>query len=133
MARNGNQTKELTPKQTRAISALLTAKDVGTAAREAGIGERTLYTWLDEPAFREELKLAERQAIEAVTRRLAGIATHALTVITNIMADETTPASVRLRAATTILDQMLKIRELADLEERIAALEALSGNQSQGG
>lgn len=124
MAGISNQTKELTPKQTRAIAALLIAKDVASAAKEAGLGERTLHTWLDEPAFRAALKEAEGQAIEAAVRRLSGTSQYAVGVMLSVMADKSVPASVRLRAAQNVLEQMVKLKQFADLEERVVALEA---------
>jgi hypothetical protein len=124
MARFSKQDKELTPKQTRAIAALLTAKDVQSAAKEAGVGERTLHTWLDDPAFREALKQAEAEAIQAAQRRLAGTSAYAISVILNVMAEKAIPAGVRLRAAVSILDQLVKLRQYATLEERVAELEA---------
>jgi hypothetical protein len=123
MAGNGTETKELTPKQTRAIVAILSTKDLGTAAKVAAVGERTLYSWLDDPAFREALHKAEDKVIEAATTKLICTSQEALTVIVSIMQDEEAPASVRLRAAQTVLDQMIKLRLLGNLAVRVNALE----------
>jgi hypothetical protein len=114
----------LTPKQARAIVALLTARNLEAAAREAGVGERTLSTWLTDPVFKAALKQAEAEAIEAAGRRLAGYSEHAVSTVLTLMADRNSPPSVRLKAAATILDQLLKWRQYNELEERIAALEA---------
>jgi hypothetical protein len=120
MATNGNPTT----KQQKAIAALLSAKDIQAAAAQAGVGERTLHRWLDEdPAFKTALRAAEAQVIDGVVRRLTGSANSALNVVMVIMLDSTTPVSVRLRAAIAILDQLIKLRELNDLEQRIARLE----------
>jgi hypothetical protein len=124
MAKNGRLPEELTTRQTKAIAALLTSKDLQSAAAAADVADRTLRAWMDDPTFRAALKYAEAEAIDAAQRRLAGTSEHAISVILMIMANKETPASVRLRAATTILDQMLKLRQFAVLEERVAALEA---------
>ncbi len=124
MAEISSQTKELTTKQTRAIAALLTTKDVGSAAKEARIGERTLYTWLDNVSFRAALKQAEAHAIEKAVSLVSGMSQYAVSVIVSLMANERVSDGVRLRAAQTVLDQMVKLREYADLEARVAALEA---------
>lgn len=42
------------------------------------------------------------------------------------MADQRHPAGVRLRAAQTVLEALLKLRELRSIEQRLSALEALS-------
>jgi hypothetical protein len=111
-------------KQKKAIVALLGARDVPAAARQAGVSERTLYRWLDEdPAFREELKAAEADALHSATRRLAGAADGAVMVLMHLMLHQQTPPGVRLRAALGVLDQLIKLRELNSIEERLSALE----------
>lgn len=120
MATNGN----LKTKQHKAIAALLSAKDVQSAAQQAGVGERTLHRWLDEdPEFKAALREAEGRAIDDAVRRLVGATNSALSVVMVIMLDAKNPASVRLRAAISILDQMVKLVELNNFEQRIARLE----------
>lgn len=124
MDKNGTPKDNLMPKQVSAIAALLTVKDVAGAAKDAGVSLRTLRRWMvSDATFIAALKEAQHQALEDVTRRLAGVASYAITTIAALMADKRTPASVRLRAAIAILDQLLRIRELVSLEERIVALE----------
>ena len=126
MADNGT---DLTTRQQRTIAALLAAKDVRAAAQQAKVPERTLYTWMGEPAFRAALYEAEGHLIDAAVRRLLHYQDAALTVILTIMADKQNHAGVRLRAAQTVLEQLLKLRELRDIEERLSALEANIVNQ----
>lgn len=124
MATDGNSTN-LTTKQQRAIVALLSAKDVQSAAQQAGVGERTLHRWLDEDkAFQAALRGAESQAIDGAVRRLTGAANSALNVVMVLMLDQKVSPSVRLRAALSVLEQMVKLREQYNLEQRIAELEA---------
>ncbi len=121
--------KELTPKQAQALRSLLAKPSIGEAAKDAGVTSRTLYRWLDEPAFRQALTQAEDQAINAATRRLVGISEVAVAVIASIMADRNVHAGTRLRAAQAVLDNLLKLVELRNLSERIAALEVGSGHR----
>jgi transposase-like protein len=115
---------DLPTRQSKAIAALLTARDVKSAAETAGVSESTLHRWLDQDqAFRAALKAAEKQAIDTAVRRLAGTANTALSVVLSIMADKTVSATVRLRAALGVLEHLVKLREWADLEERITVLE----------
>ena len=123
MATTGKTTNKLTPQQHRAIAALLNSKSVVEAAQQAQVGARTLYRWLDDPTFSAALAKAEGQLVNAATRRLLRHQDDALTTILVIMADRQHPASVRLRAAQTVIDSMLKLRELRDLEERLTRLE----------
>lgn len=120
MASNG----KLTYKQRKAIAALLSEPTVQRAAEKAGVGERTLHRWLDENLrFQEGLTLAESRAIDKATRRLVILQDEAIQTIEEIMTDDNAPASTRLRAATSVLDYLLKLRELRNVEQRLAALE----------
>lgn len=114
---------ELSTRQQRTIAALLVAKDVRAAAKQAKVSERTLYTWLNENAFRAALYEAEGHLIDSATRRLLHHQEVALTVILSIMADKSNQSGVRLRAAQTVLEQLLKLRELRNIEQRLTALE----------
>lgn len=115
----------LTPKQTRALAALVTCPTIGAAAREAGIGERTLGRWLQEPGFRAALLAAEGQAIDGAVRGLvADLAANHETLRT-IRDDKDLPAAVRLRAAMALDASLLRWRELRNIEARLAALEAV--------
>lgn len=130
MTDDNSQQNKITPtRQARAIAALLTAKDLQSAAKEAGVSEGTLHRWLDDPSFKATLRKAEGEAIDDAVRRLSGTARYAVGVVISIMADKTSPASVRLRAAQTIVDQLVKLKGFADLEDRIAALEEQIGGK----
>lgn len=116
----------LTPKQLAAIAALLSPqyRSIEAVAVAVGIGERTLFRWLDDPQFAAALERAQRETIGAAVRQLTALAGYGVTTIAKIMADTDAPAGVRLRAAIAVLDAMLKLREHADFEERLVRLEA---------
>ncbi len=122
---------DLTSRQQRTISALLAARNVREASKQAKVSERTVYTWLAEPDFRTALYEAEGHLIDAATRRLLHHQDVALTVILTIMADRDNPAGVRLRAAQSVLEQLLKLRELRNVEQRLTALELAHARESQ--
>ena len=114
----------LTPKQHKALAALLSEPTVKAAAAKVGIGERTLHTWLREPAFDAAYTAARHDAVGRAVGRLqhaTGLAVDALVEVLDIR----TPAraGVRVAAAKVILDYALRFRELDELENRIAALE----------
>ena len=122
MASDGN----LTVKQRKAIAALLMARDVQSAAAQAGVGERTLHRWLKEDEeFQTQLRAAETDAIDTAVRRLTGLAEYAINVLITVMADKAISPSVRLRASLAILEQLVRLREFATLEERVARMELL--------
>lgn len=120
---------DLTHKQRRAIPALLSAPTVEDAAALAGVSRESLYRWLrSDPRFRDELHAAEAAALAETSRRLVGLAGRALATIAGVMDDESASATVRLRAAESVLGHLLRVRELVTLEERITALEQSIGS-----
>ena len=120
---NENGSATLTPRQYKAVRALLTEKTVGDAAAVAGIGESTIYRWLSETQFRSALAQAEGEAVAAAGRRLAVLAETALDTVADVMADPTTPAPVRVRACEVILNNLLRYREVVTFETRLTDLE----------
>lgn len=123
MAENGTAETALSAKQQRAIVALLSTKSVAEAAEAAKVGERTLWRWLGEPVFRMHLAGAEADMLDAATRRLLQLQDGAIETVQAIMQDAEASAGVRLRAAQAVLDYLLKLRELRNIEQRLAALE----------
>ena len=117
----------LTPKQQRAISALLASKTMGEAAQSAGVGERTLYTWLTLPAFRAALSAAEGELIDQAVRRLLRLQDLSIDTIEAVLGDMDASQAVRLRASQLVLEITLKLREQRDVEQRLSALEQAAG------
>lgn len=130
MAENGTPEIELNTRQQRAITALLTTRNITEAATAAQVGERSLYRWLNEPAFRAALSAAEGAAIDAATRSLLALQSDAIATIESIMNDCEQPGAVRLRAAQSVLDYLLQLRDLRNMENRLAALEAAYAERS---
>jgi hypothetical protein len=114
---------ELSPKQERAIVALLSEHNVTKAAAIAKVGDRTIYRWLSEPAFSKAYRKARREAFGqaiALTQRYAPLAVNTLA---QVMTDADAPPSAKVQAATTILRFGRDGLELDDLAARIEALE----------
>ena len=117
---------DLTTKQAAAIAALLEGHNQAGAATTAGVTKRTLQRWLTDPTFTAALREGSDGAIRAASARLAALAEHAVTSIAVTMQQPTTPgAGVRLRAADALLGHALRIREHADILERLAQLEKM--------
>lgn len=119
MEQNGT----LTPQQERAIELLLAGSTRVGAAEEVGIGRTTLYRWLKNPAFRQELRDRQAAALEEAMAALAAAAWDLATVIIVLAQATDTPPAVRLQAARGGLADLLRMRESLELEERLAALE----------
>lgn len=118
-------TSSLTPKQEKALSALLTEPTILAAAKKVGVGERTLHTWLGEPAFTEAYRAARRAALGQAIARLQQVSSKAVDALLEVIDTEFTPSppAVRVSAASKILEFALKAMETEDLADRIAALE----------
>lgn len=120
----------LTAKQEKAVVCLLNEPTVTKAAAAAGVGERTLYRWLDEPAFAAAYRKARRQAFGqsiALTQRYSPMAVQVLARIAN---DLSAPMSARVSAAQALLRHGRDAIELDDLAARIEELEAERGGRA---
>lgn len=116
----------ITPGQAKAIAALL-SPDCHTnaeAAKRAGVGLRTLQTWLaSDAAFKTALREAQAAAIERASMRLAALCDAACFQLADNLTIFTQPQHA-LRAAKIVLDAALRLNDHVDLAERVAALEA---------
>src|SRR3954452_11647031 len=123
MSRNITPDGKLTPKQRRAVEALLATGEITAAAREAGVARETLQRWFHEPHFAQAVREAEAAAIDDLSRMLVRLGRSATTTLAKAMNDSTVPWSTRVRAAEASLGRMLQLRELATLEARVTGLE----------
>jgi len=117
----------LSPKQRRAVEALLSTGEVAAAAREAGINRASLHRWLKEPAFLQAVREAEAAALDELSRLLVRLGRTAAATLAKAMSDPAVPWATRVRAADASLSRLLQLRELATLEARVTELERLSG------
>ena len=122
--KNNENVTELTPKQLQALRSLLTKPSVNEAAKDAGVNARTIYRWLELPEFRKALTQAEDQAIDAATRGLISLTEKSILVLNSVLDADVMQPSTKLRAVELALSNLLKLVELRNLSERIAALEA---------
>lgn len=113
----------ITVKQQKAITALLSERTTRDAAKTAGVNEKTLYTWLNEPNFRAALRSAEKDILDDVTRRLSAGQSLALDTLEKLV-KSARHESTKLRASVAWLEMSLKFRDMQDIEERLTALEA---------
>lgn len=121
----------LSMKQRRAVIALLSTATIEGAAAKAGVSPRSVLRWMEDPVFQSAIREAEGQAIDAATRKLIALQDGAILTITSIMADRNTAAGVRVRAARTILEMLLKLRELRNLEDRLRLIENMVYDNNQ--
>jgi hypothetical protein len=116
-------------KYEEAIAALLTQRTVEDAARVAGVSLATLIRWMKIPEFDADYRAARRAAYGQSIARLQQGCSAAVSVLLKVMADPSSPPSVRVRAADSVLDHSAKAIEIEDIEARLAELERASQAQ----
>jgi len=104
---------------------------VESAARAAGISARTAHRRLKEEAFQKRLRDVRAEMVQRTAGMLTGSGLEAGKTLVSLL-DPTNPPTVRHGAARTILELGLKLRENAEMEERLAALEARAAQGDPG-
>lgn len=111
-------------KQTRAIDALLTSPTVRAAAESAGVPERTLFRWLGEEPFSNELASRRREIQKQVLSSIAEYAEKAVREL-GAIATGSERDSVRRAACKDVLEITLKVAAALDVDDRISKLERM--------
>ena len=105
--------------------ALASGRRVVDAAESAGLSERTAYRRRAEPDFQARVKELRSELVDAASGRLVATMTKAVVTLKRLLDDE--DSNVQARAAGLLLTHALRVTELVDLAERVAALEARPG------
>ncbi|MBP0726776.1 hypothetical protein J5Y03_16580 [Bacillus sp. RG28] len=113
----------LDAKQEKAIIALINEPTITRAARAAGIGETTLYRWLQEEGFNKEYRSVRKQALSQTIARLQTGTTKAAETLEEVMDDKEASSSSRVTASKTVLEMAFKAYELEELASKMDDLE----------
>ena len=100
----------LTERQRAALPYIAAFPNMGQAARAAGIGRSTLYRWMEDESFREEVTRLREAAAQLACVQLQGQMLTAVLVLDETMHHE--DAAIRLRAARFVLKFGLQTGEL---------------------
>jgi hypothetical protein len=109
-------------RQERVAALLASGSTIRDAAVESGAGERTIHSWLDDPAYRAFVGGLRDHILAETIGRLTRAATRAATVLEGLLEAES--EGVRFRAALGLIDTMIKTREHGELSARVSELEA---------
>lgn len=112
-------------KQEQVIAALLSCRTIAEAADQAGVGERSIYRYLNEPGFQEAFRAARRRVLSRTTARLQQAAEDAVATLTAMLHEG--PAYSRVSAARSILEWSFRAMEIEDVVARLEALEEETG------
>ncbi len=102
---------------------------VESAARECGLSPRTIYRRLQEPAFRRRLQALRADMVQRTAGTLTAASAEAVRTLLELLKPKVADTT-RLGAAKAVLESGVKLRELAELEERMAALEEQMAQQA---
>jgi hypothetical protein len=109
-------------KEEALIAALLTHPTVEKAAVAAGISHSSAIRWMKDPDFAEKYRAARIDVMRRVSARLQTAASEAVEGLRDVLSNGESEAA-RVSAARCILDSALRVTELEDIMERLAALE----------
>ena len=105
----------------RLLSELAAGSPVEQAAKAAGLSQRTVYRRLRDSGFQRRLRAARDELVTEALGELTGSAQDAVATLKRLL--DASDDRVRLTAARTILEQLLRLRETVQLEQRLSALE----------
>jgi hypothetical protein len=108
-------------RQQRVAVLLSSGSTIRNAATETSTGERTVYGWLDDPAYRAFVAGFRDQILAETIGRLTQAASRAASDLEALLGSESD--QVRLRAALGVIDVMIRTREHGELAARVAELE----------
>jgi hypothetical protein len=104
------------------LLALACGATADSAAQKAGVGARTVHRRLADPDFRRRLQELRGDMVQRTSGALTAASTEAVRTLLELL-KPTQPPAVRLGAARAVLELGLKLREAAELEGRLAAVE----------
>lgn len=104
------------------LISLACGSTIEAAAAKAGLTKRTVHRRLEDPDFRQQLQEFRANMIERASSMLGAAAMEAVKTLLSLM-ERTVPHATRLGAARAVLELGIKLRDLIEVEQRLAALE----------
>jgi len=114
--------KSLTTRQQQALVMIITGRSVADAAEAAHVRRQTVYTWLNQPHFKQVMEKEKSNFLERISLSLASLGEKAIRALDQALEDEN--ISVKLRAADIYFSQSRAYKDQIEFEKRINALES---------
>ena len=108
------------------ITALLTSDTQKEASAKVGISDRTLRSYLANPAFNAEYRRRKCKVLEDATRQLQTCLKTAINALKEIVMNKDSSDGARINASRAILEYGLRFTEITDIMTRLEALEQTS-------
>ena len=114
----------LTPSQERAIRAMLTARSIAAAARQADVGQSTLRRWLrEDDNFQNKLRQFREQALSHAALLLQQGAATAVAIMYELIQSGRPIEPGRVTLIRTAIEYAFRSAVYCDIIERVKALE----------
>ncbi|MFD6911767.1 helix-turn-helix domain-containing protein [Streptomyces goshikiensis] len=117
----------------RAAVLLARGLNAEQVARQVDVTGRTVRRWLEDPVYAEKVQEIRRTALGETLRALETISRNAVSVLGQILVNDSASPMIRVRAALGVLTLLPRIAEHVELEERVALLEAATSCRDEGG
>lgn len=115
----------MSPKQEKAIAALLTNPTKHEAATAAGISPATLRRYLADEDFQREYRKALSELVDEAATQARQSLSPALRCLREIVLDAEEATSARIQASRALLEYGMQVISIADIETKLAEYEQL--------
>jgi molybdenum-dependent DNA-binding transcriptional regulator ModE len=116
---------KLPPKAEKVLTALLHHGAVRSAAKEAGVSEATVFRYLQDAEFQRRYRQARAGVVDAAIALMQRLCANAVSTLAAVMHDTDAPASARVSAARTILEQSMSAVELTGLRQEVEEIKQM--------
>ena len=117
----GSKNSSLSLRQQSALPVIAATPTLAQAARSAGIAESTLYRWLEDEDFRDELTRLRQASADVAKQELQGIMLRSVSVLAEAL--DHPDMGIRLRAARYGMAFAVQISEVEKLRAELQAVE----------
>jgi hypothetical protein len=119
-----DKSARLTSKQLKAIPHIVAAPTIDEGCKRAKISRNTFYTWLQNTAFKAELKRQRDLVIEDALEIVKASINRAVNALIKLL-DTTDNDSLKRLICNDIINHTMKSKELEDLDKRVGIIEEL--------
>jgi len=113
----------------KVLLALIETSSIREAAERSGVGEATIYRFLQDKDFLSDYRSARRQTVESAIAQLQCATGEAVETLKRNLHSEN-PA-IEIRAAQVILDNAFRGLETTDILQRLETIENEFENQNK--
>jgi predicted DNA-binding protein YlxM (UPF0122 family) len=114
---------KLTNRQLLVISHIVSSPSIEEASQKAKVSRGTIYKWLKNDDFCNELKSQRDKVINTALERLKGAITQAVEELIKLTSAQ--KEEVRRLACNDIITHVLKSIEIEDIEQRLDKIERI--------